>query len=165
MLFFPHIFRWKVRQCFSHFCPSDADLPRQGHDEHSGALRAILLSPYGAELASLRLQRFGPSLAFSASCCPLSLSESGQPVFLEYPSNSSRLHRRSHRAWHGARSQHRHHENESRYMHIGLEDAPYLSIQSSEEKTGPEMSSQRLIELSTISHGCTCWGAAIGYGG
>src|SRR2546427_12287839 len=40
-------------------------------------------------------------------------------------------------------------------MHIGLEDAPYLSIQSSEEKTGPEMSSQGLIELSTISHGCT----------
>src|SRR5260221_12633679 len=61
-------------------------------------VRAILLSPYCAELASLRLQRFGLSLAFSASCCSLSLSESGQPVFLEYPSNSSRLHRRSHRA-------------------------------------------------------------------
>ena len=33
--------------------------------------------------------------------------------------------------------------------------SPYLSIQSSEEKTVPEMSSQRLLELSTISHGCT----------
>ncbi len=44
-------------------------------------VRAILLSPSCAELASLRLQRFGLSLAFSAGCFPLSLSESGEPVF------------------------------------------------------------------------------------
>src|SRR6059058_3426546 len=60
-------------------------------------VRAILLSLSCAELASLRLQRFGLSLAFSAGCFPLSLSESGEPVFPEYPSNSSRLHRQSHR--------------------------------------------------------------------
>ena len=58
----------------------------------------LVLSPYCAELASLGLQRFGLSLTFAAGCCSLSLSESGKPVFLEYPSNSSRLHRRSHRA-------------------------------------------------------------------
>jgi hypothetical protein len=61
-------------------------------------VRAMLLSPYCTELASLGLQRFGLLLAFSAGYCPLSLSGSGEPVFLEYPSNSSRLHRRSHRA-------------------------------------------------------------------
>src|SRR5215471_13468495 len=61
-------------------------------------VRAILPSPYGAELASLRLQRFGLVLAFSACCCSVVLSDSGQPVFLESPSNSSRLRRQSHRA-------------------------------------------------------------------
>src|SRR5260370_15500498 len=61
-------------------------------------VRAILPSPYCAELASLRLQRFGLLLAFAACCCSVILSESGKPVFLESPSNSSRLHRRSHRA-------------------------------------------------------------------
>jgi len=70
-------------------------------------VRAILPSSYGAELASLRLQRFGLLLAFAACCGSVILSESGQPVFLECPSNSSRLRRRSRRAWHGARSQHR----------------------------------------------------------
>src|SRR5258708_35097501 len=60
--------------------------------------RAILPSPYCAELASLRLQRFRLLLAFSACWCSVFLSESGQPVFLESPSNSSRLRRRSHRA-------------------------------------------------------------------
>ena len=65
----------------------------------------MLLSPYGAELVSLRLQRFGLSLTFAAGCCPLFLSESGKPVFLECLSNSNRLHRRSHRASHGAGSQ------------------------------------------------------------
>ncbi len=58
----------------------------------------MLLSPYGAELASLKLQRFGFSLAFSACCCSVFLSKSGKPVFLEYPLNSSRLRRRSYRA-------------------------------------------------------------------
>jgi hypothetical protein len=61
-------------------------------------VRAILPSPYCAELASLRLQRFGLVLAFAACCCSVFLSESGKPVFLECPSNSSRLRRRSHRA-------------------------------------------------------------------
>jgi hypothetical protein len=61
-------------------------------------VRAILLSPYGAELASLKLQRFRFLPAFAACCCSLFLSEPGQPVFLESPSSSSRLHRRSHRA-------------------------------------------------------------------
>src|SRR5260370_10055417 len=61
-------------------------------------VRAILPSPYCAELASLRLQRFGLSLAFTACCCSVFLSESGKPVFLESPSNSSRLRRQSHRA-------------------------------------------------------------------
>src|SRR5438132_14130566 len=61
-------------------------------------VRAMLLSPYGAELASLKLQRFGFLPAFSACCCSVFLSESGEPVFLEPPSSSSRLHRRSHRA-------------------------------------------------------------------
>jgi hypothetical protein len=41
------------------------------------------LSPYGAELASLKLQRFRFLLAFSACCGPLFLSKSGKPVFLE----------------------------------------------------------------------------------
>ena len=77
-------------------------------------VRAIMLSPYCAELASLRLQRFGLVLAFTVGCCPLSLSELGEPVFLEYPSNSSRLYRRSHRAYHGARSQHMSLERTSR---------------------------------------------------
>ena len=58
----------------------------------------MLLSPYCAELASLGLQRFGLVLAFSACCCSVILSDSGKPVFLECPSNSSRLRRRSHRA-------------------------------------------------------------------
>ena len=61
-------------------------------------VRAILLSPYCAELASLKLQRFRFSLAFTACCCSLFLSEPGQPVFLKPPSSSSRLRRRSHRA-------------------------------------------------------------------
>src|SRR6266566_5001861 len=61
-------------------------------------VRAILPSPYCAELASLRLQRFGLVLAFSACGCSVILSEAGKPVFLECPSNSSRLRRRSHRA-------------------------------------------------------------------
>ena len=69
-------------------------------------VRAILPSLYCAELASLRLQRFGLLLAFSACCCSVFLSESGKPVFLASPSSSSRLRRRSHRASHGARSQH-----------------------------------------------------------
>ncbi len=68
-------------------------------------VRAILPSPYCTELASLKLQRFRFLPAFSACCCSFSLSESGEPVFLEPPSNASRLHRRSHRACHGARSQ------------------------------------------------------------
>jgi len=61
-------------------------------------VRAILLSPYCAELASLKLQRFRFSLAFTACCGSLFLSEPGQPVFLKPPSSSSRLRRRSHRA-------------------------------------------------------------------
>src|SRR5205807_6642621 len=61
-------------------------------------VRAILPSPYGAELASLRLQRFGLVLAFAACCGSVFLSESGKPVFLKSPSNSSRLRRRSHLA-------------------------------------------------------------------
>ena len=69
-------------------------------------VRAMLLSPSGAELAGLELQRFRSLSAFTAGCCPLFLSEPGKPVFLEYPSNSSRLRRRSQRACHGARSQH-----------------------------------------------------------
>src|SRR4249919_2284944 len=40
-------------------------------------VRAILPSPYCAELASLKLQRFGFLPAFSACCCSLFLSESG----------------------------------------------------------------------------------------
>ncbi len=68
-------------------------------------VRAMLLSPYCAELAGLELQRFRSLSAFTAGCCPLFLSELGKPVFLEPPSNSSRLHRRSQRACHGARSQ------------------------------------------------------------
>src|SRR5260370_8516935 len=70
-------------------------------------VRAILPSPYGAELASLRLQRFGLLLAFAACCCSVFLSESGKPVFLESPSNSIRLLRRSHRASHTPRSHYR----------------------------------------------------------
>ena len=61
-------------------------------------VRAMLLSPYCAELAGLKLQRLRFLPAFSACCRPLFLSEPGEPVFLECPSNSSRLHRRSHRA-------------------------------------------------------------------
>src|SRR6266446_853893 len=61
-------------------------------------VRAILLSPSCAELASLKLQRFRFSPAFTACCCSFFLSESGEPVFLEPPSSSSRLRRRSHRA-------------------------------------------------------------------
>jgi len=38
---------------------------------------AILLSPSCAELASLKLQRFGFLPAFSACCCSFFLSESG----------------------------------------------------------------------------------------
>src|SRR5258708_28224892 len=68
-------------------------------------VRAILPSPYCAELASLRLQRFGLLLAFAACCCSVILSESRQPVFLECPSNSSRLRRPSRRASHTARTQ------------------------------------------------------------
>src|SRR5260370_40367124 len=60
-------------------------------------VRAILLSPYGAELASLKLQRFRFSPAFTACCGSLFLSEPGQPGFLEHPSSSSRFYRRSHR--------------------------------------------------------------------
>src|SRR6266516_7684557 len=48
--------------------------------------------------APLKLQRFGFLPAFAACCCSLFLSEPGQPVFLESPSSSSRLRRRSHRA-------------------------------------------------------------------
>jgi hypothetical protein len=70
-------------------------------------VRAILLSPSCAELAGLELQRFRSLSAFTAGCCPLFLSEPGQPVFLEHPSNSSRLHRRSQSVYHGARSQYR----------------------------------------------------------
>jgi len=43
----------------------------------------MLPSPYCAELASLKLQRFRFSLAFAACCCSLFLSESGKPVFLQ----------------------------------------------------------------------------------
>src|SRR5215469_5863185 len=59
-------------------------------------VRAILLSPYCAELASLRLQRFHLLPACSACCCSFFLLESGKPVFLELPSSSSRLRRQSH---------------------------------------------------------------------
>jgi hypothetical protein len=43
-------------------------------------VRAMLLSPYCAEFAGLKLQclRFLP--AFSACCCSLFLSESGEPL-------------------------------------------------------------------------------------
>src|SRR5260221_11201599 len=61
-------------------------------------VRAILLSPYCAELADLKLQRFRFLPAFAACCCSFFLSESGKPVFLKHPSSPSRLHRRSHRA-------------------------------------------------------------------
>ena len=61
-------------------------------------VRAVSPSPWDAELAGLKLQRFGFLPAFAACCCSLFLSEPGQPVFLESPSSSSRLRRRSHRA-------------------------------------------------------------------
>jgi len=61
-------------------------------------VRAVLPSPYCTELASLKLQRFRFLPAFAACCCSVFLSESGEPVFLERPSSSSRLRRRSHRA-------------------------------------------------------------------
>src|SRR6266851_387905 len=61
-------------------------------------IRAVWPSPWDAELASLKLQRFRFLLAFSACCCSLFLSESGEPVFLEPSSSPSRLSRRSHRA-------------------------------------------------------------------
>src|SRR6266568_1437595 len=48
--------------------------------------------------AHLKLQRFGLLLAFTACCCSVFLSESGEPVFLEPSSSPSRLRRRSHRA-------------------------------------------------------------------
>src|SRR5215469_15884367 len=50
-------------------------------------IRAILLSPYYAELAGLELQRFRSLPAFTAGCCPVFLSESGEPAFLKCPSN------------------------------------------------------------------------------
>src|SRR5258708_21857130 len=61
-------------------------------------VRAMLLSPYCAELGSLRLQRFGLSLAFAACCCSLPLSGLCEPLFLKPPSSFSRLYRRSQRA-------------------------------------------------------------------
>src|SRR5438445_13828948 len=61
-------------------------------------IRAVWPSPWDAELASLKLQRFGFLPAFAACCCSLFLSESGEPVFLEPSSSPSRLRRRSHRA-------------------------------------------------------------------
>ena len=70
-------------------------------------VRAMLLSPSCAEEAHLGLQRFGLVLVFTAGCCPFSLSGSGELVLLECPSNAIRLRRLSHRASHGARSQHR----------------------------------------------------------
>jgi hypothetical protein len=70
-------------------------------------VRVVWPSPWDTELASLKLQRFGFLPAFSACCCSFFLSESGEPVLLEPSSSSSRLNRRSHRARHGARSQHR----------------------------------------------------------
>jgi hypothetical protein len=61
-------------------------------------VRAVWLSPYCTELAGLKLQRFRFLPALTACCCPLFLSNSGKPLFLESPSNSSRLCRQSHRA-------------------------------------------------------------------
>ena len=61
-------------------------------------VRAILLSPYYAELADLKLQRFRFLPAFAACCCSFFISESGKPVFLKNPSSSSRLRRQSHHA-------------------------------------------------------------------
>src|SRR5260370_24417622 len=48
-------------------------------------VRAILPSPYCAELASLRLQRFGLSVAFTASYCSVCLSASRNPPSLSSP--------------------------------------------------------------------------------
>ncbi len=48
-------------------------------------VRAILLSPYCAELAGLKLQRLRFVSAFSACCRSLFLAEPGEPMFLECP--------------------------------------------------------------------------------
>jgi hypothetical protein len=86
--------RFFMRQCVF------ATQPARGRVLPSSVIevRAILLSPYCAELAGLKLQRFRFLPAFAACCCPFFLSEAGKPVFLEHPSSSSGLHRRSHRA-------------------------------------------------------------------
>src|SRR5258708_40332617 len=48
-------------------------------------VRAILPSPYGAELASLRLQRFGLLLAFSACWVPFFFWNWVRRCFLDFP--------------------------------------------------------------------------------
>src|SRR6266487_747436 len=49
--------------------------------------------PGTRNVAHLQLQRFHFLLAFTACCCSLFLSESGEPVFLEPSSSPSRLRR------------------------------------------------------------------------
>src|SRR6266852_4375915 len=61
-------------------------------------VRAVWPSPWDAELANLRLQRFRLVLALAACCCSLWLSPPGELLFLEHLSHSSRLRRRSHHA-------------------------------------------------------------------
>ena len=106
-------------------------------------IRAILLSPYCAELAGLELQRFRSLSAFTAGCCPLFLSEPGKPVFLEHPSNSSRLHQRSQRACHGARSQHRERREWTFCPLLGLDESGAASAIS------PAPGRNTFVELRT----------------
>src|SRR5260370_30704309 len=67
-------------------------------------VRAVWPSPWDAELASLKLQRFRLLLALTACCCSLWLSPPRYLLFLEPLSNSSRLRRRSQRPGRCARS-------------------------------------------------------------
>ena len=41
MLLFPLIFRWKVGQCFSHFCPVTPTFLGKDISQHDGALWAV----------------------------------------------------------------------------------------------------------------------------
>ncbi len=88
-----------VIRSFKHLNGTRLRNPSEAHPKLAIVITDEVLRPHtkGASFP----KRFGGPSVGGISCLAICLfrhSESGETVFLEYPSNSRRLHRRSHRA-------------------------------------------------------------------